>query len=93
MVWLKSPSASPVLCWATRVVALDEAISALDTETERAVQKAFDTLAQGRTTSTIAHRVSIVRNAGQVVVVDHVIEAGDHASLTASRGRYAALAA
>jgi ATP-binding cassette, subfamily B, bacterial len=57
------------------------------------VQKAFDTLAQGRTTSTIAHRLFSVRNVGEIVVVDHVIEAGDHASLIASRGRYAALAA
>jgi ATP-binding cassette, subfamily B, bacterial len=78
-----------------RVLVLDEATSALDTETERAVQQAFDNLAQGRTTITIAHRLSTVRGADQIVVLDHghVIEAGDHASLTASQGRYAALAA
>ena len=77
-----------------RVLVLDEATSALDTETERAVQKAFDALARGRTTITIAHRLSTVRNADQIVVLDHghVVEAGDHASLIAGRGRYASLA-
>jgi ATP-binding cassette subfamily B protein len=77
-----------------RVLVLDEATSALDTETERAVQKAFDALARGRTTITIAHRLSTVRNADQIVVLDHgrVVEAGDHASLMARHGRYASLA-
>jgi ATP-binding cassette, subfamily B, bacterial len=78
-----------------RVLVLDEATSALDNETERAVQEAFDGLARGRTTITIAHRLSTVRDADQIVVLDHgrIIEAGTHASLLASRGRYAALAA
>ena len=78
-----------------RVLVLDEATSALDTETERAVQKAFDTLARGRTTITIAHRLSTVRNAGQIVVLDHgrIAEAGTHTSLVAGHGRYASLAA
>ena len=74
---------------------LDEATSALDTETERAVQHAFDALARGRTTITIAHRLSTVRNADQIVVLDHgrVAETGTHTSLLAEEGRYAALAA
>ena len=78
-----------------RVLVLDEATSALDTETERAVQQAFDRLAQGRTTITIAHRLSTVRGADQIVVLDHghVVEAGTHTSLLAGQGRYAALAA
>ena len=78
-----------------RVLVLDEATSALDTETERAVQKAFDNLARGRTTITIAHRLSTVRNADQIIVLDHgrVVEAGTHLSLLASQGRYADLAA
>jgi ATP-binding cassette, subfamily B, bacterial len=78
-----------------RVLVLDEATSALDTETERAVQKAFDALAQGRTTITIAHRLSTVRNADQIVVLDHgrIAEAGTHGSLLADNGRYATLAA
>jgi ATP-binding cassette, subfamily B, bacterial len=78
-----------------RVLVLDEATSALDTETERAVQEAFDVLARGRTTITIAHRLSTVRNADQIVVLDHgqIAEAGTHASLLADNGRYAVLAA
>jgi len=78
-----------------RVLVLDEATSALDTETERAVQQAFDALARGRTTITIAHRLSTVRNADEIVVLDHgrIAEAGDHASLLAGQGRYAELAA
>jgi ATP-binding cassette, subfamily B, bacterial len=77
-----------------RVLVLDEATSALDTETERAVQQAFDVLARGRTTITIAHRLSTVRNADQIVVLDHgrIIESGTHASLVAAGGRYASLA-
>ncbi len=78
-----------------RVLVLDEATSALDTETERAVQEAFDVLARGRTTITIAHRLSTVRNADQIVVLDHgqIAESGTHASLLAGNGRYAVLAA
>jgi len=74
---------------------LDEATSALDTETERAVQQAFDVLARGRTTITIAHRLSTVRDADQIVVLDHgrILESGTHSSLLAGQGRYATLAA
>ncbi|MGH3069101.1 MAG: ABC transporter ATP-binding protein [Streptosporangiaceae bacterium] len=78
-----------------RVLVLDEATSALDTETERAVQHAFDNLAAGRTTITIAHRLSTVRNADQTAVLDHghIVESGTHTSLLAGNGRYAELAA
>jgi ATP-binding cassette subfamily B protein len=78
-----------------RVLVLDEATSALDTETERAVQRAFDALAQGRTTITIAHRLSTVRDADAIAVINHgrVIESGTHDSLLEDSGRYAALAA
>ena len=78
-----------------RILVLDEATSALDTQTERAVQAAFDQLAAGRTTITIAHRLSTVRDADQIVVLDHgrVVETGTHASLVEDNGRYALLAA
>ena len=78
-----------------RVLVLDEATSALDNQTERAVQQAFDTLAKGRTTITVAHRLSTVHDADQIVVLDHgrAIEHGTHTSLVQDNGRYAALAA
>jgi ATP-binding cassette, subfamily B, bacterial len=78
-----------------RILVLDEATSALDTETERAVQHAFDRLAEGRTTITIAHRLSTVRGADQIVVINRgrVVESGTHESLLSDNGSYAALAA
>ena len=78
-----------------RVLVLDEATSALDNETERAVQHAFDVLARGRTVITIAHRLSTVRDADQIAVIDHarVVELGSHDTLLERDGRYASLAA
>jgi ATP-binding cassette subfamily B protein len=77
------------------VLVLDEATSALDTETERAVQDALDRLAEGRTTIAIAHRLSTVRDADQIVVLDggRLVERGTHDELIERGGRYAALAA
>lgn len=77
-----------------RILVLDEATSALDTDTERAVQRAFAGLAAGRTTVTIAHRLSTVRDADRIVVIDHgrIEEAGTHTSLVNAGGRYATLA-
>lgn len=77
-----------------RVLVLDEATSALDTETERDLQQALETLVRGRTTLTIAHRLSTVRDADEIVVLDHgrVVERGSHADLVAAGGRYAHLA-
>jgi ATP-binding cassette subfamily B protein len=76
-----------------RILVLDEATSALDNETERAVQRAFDELSRGRTTVTIAHRLSTVRNADQIAVIDHgrILESGTHEALISAEGRYAAL--
>jgi ATP-binding cassette, subfamily B, bacterial len=77
------------------VLLLDEATSALDTVTERAVQEALDTLAEGRTTIAIAHRLSTVRHADQIVVLDRgrVAESGTHTELVALGGLYAELVA
>ncbi|MEU1000382.1 ABC transporter ATP-binding protein [Streptomyces tibetensis] len=75
------------------VLILDEATSALDTRTEAAVQDAIDALSADRTTLTIAHRLSTVRGADQIVVLDagRAVERGTHEDLMEEGGRYAAL--
>jgi len=82
-IFLKNPS----------ILILDEATSALDSLTEVRIQSAFDRLAKGRTTLIIAHRLSTVRNANRIIVVNHhrIVEEGSHQELLDRGGEYAKL--
>ena len=72
------------------ILILDEATSALDTETEQVIQESLDTLAKGRTTMIIAHRLATVQHADRIIVVspNGIIEQGSHEELLANKGAY-----
>ena len=76
-----------------RIILLDEATAALDTETEQHIQLALDKLSQGRTTLVIAHRLSTITTADQILVLHagKVAESGSHEELLAMKGRYASM--
>jgi ATP-binding cassette subfamily B protein len=73
-----------------RILILDEATSAVDTETEKEIQRALDNLVRGRTTIAIAHRLSTLRKADRLVVMDKgvVVEEGTHDALIEAQGAY-----
>jgi ATP-binding cassette subfamily B protein len=72
------------------VLILDEATSSIDTRTEALIEKGMDSLMEGRTSFVIAHRLSTVRNADEIIVLEHgkIIERGTHDQLIAAKGRY-----
>jgi ATP-binding cassette subfamily B protein len=82
-----------LLLKAPSIVVLDEATAHLDSESEAAVQRALDAALEGRTSLVIAHRLSTVRNADQILVVEsgRIVQAGTHGSLLAEGGLYADL--
>ena len=73
-----------------RLIILDEATAALDTESEHLIQQALSSLLTGRTSLVIAHRLSTIQQADQIVVMEkgRIIEAGTHAELLRAEGRY-----
>ncbi len=73
-----------------QILILDEATASVDTNTEREIQKALDNLVQGRTTIAVAHRLSTLRRADRLVVMDRgrIVEMGDHDQLLARQGHY-----
>lgn len=76
-----------------KILILDEATSALDTITEEKIQQSFDLLSQGRTTLIIAHRLTTIRNADRIVVIEdgRIVEEGSHDELIEKGGEYANL--
>lgn len=76
-----------------KILILDEATSSIDTRTERSIEKGMDRLMEGRTTFVIAHRLSTVRHANAILVIENgqIIERGDHEDLLSQNGRYASL--
>lgn len=75
------------------ILILDEATSSVDTRTERLIQSAMNRLLKGRTSFVVAHRLSTIRDANQILVMDkgNIVETGNHESLLKQEGLYASL--
>ena len=73
-----------------KILILDEATASVDTETEKAIQQSLNLLVKGRTTLSIAHRLSTLRDADRLVVIDNgkIVEEGTHEELTEEQGIY-----
>lgn len=73
-----------------KILLLDEATSAVDAQSELLIKKAIDVATEGRTTITITHRLSTIRNANMICVLDHgkIVECGSHEELLNKKGRY-----
>jgi ATP-binding cassette subfamily B protein len=73
-----------------QIFVMDEATSSVDTETEQQIQRGIESVLEGRIAVVIAHRLSTVRHADRILVIDggQIVESGDHASLLEARGRY-----
>ena len=87
---MQEPSYARTILSNKQILILDEATSSVDTRTEKIIQEAMDKLMKDRTSFIIAHRLSTVRNADKIIVIEdgHIIEQGSHEELLEQKGYY-----